>query len=86
MFVDEKSNQFFGCSILTNGTYESDSSKLDLLGIDHESESSFYHPQKKYSEPIINSTYNSCNKALIKKKGNLDVSSDVSYDHRRNGS
>ena len=85
-FPKIKSNQLFGCSILTNGTYRSDSNKLDLLGIDHESESSFYRAQQKYSQPIINAANNSCNEILNRKKGLLNVSSDASYDHRRNGS
>lgn len=85
-FPKIKRNQLFGCSILTNGIYMSDSNKLDLLGIDHESESSFYRAQPKYSQPIINAANNSCNEILNRKKGLPNVSSDASCDHRRNGS
>lgn len=64
----------------------SDSNKLDLLGIEHESESSYYRAQQKYSQPIINAANYSCNEIYYRKKGPLNVSSDGSYDHRRNGS
>lgn len=76
-----KSNQLFGCSILINGSYESDSSRLDLSGIDHKSEPPFCRAQKKYFKPIINAACNSCNVALKRKKGMLDISSDALYDH-----
>lgn len=81
-----KANQLFGSAILTDGTYKNDTDKLDLLGIDHEGEASFYRAQKKYSKPIINAAKDSCVEAIHEMKGKLKTSSDASYDHERNGS
>lgn len=46
---------------------------MDLLRIDHESESYFYHAHNNDSKPVINEACNSFNEALNGKKGMLNI-------------